>query len=43
MHPLPVSIPPSLRVGVTFEALLEAIGSNNLLVKLRIRVSEQPW
>jgi molecular chaperone DnaJ len=43
MHPLPVSIPPSLRLGVTFEALLEAMGSNNLLVKLRIRVSEQPW
>ena len=43
MRPLPVSIPPSLGPGVTFEALLEATGSNNLLVKLRIRVSEQPW
>ena len=39
MQPVEVPIPQSIRLGITREVTLEARGINNLLLKLRIRVS----
>jgi molecular chaperone DnaJ len=38
---LPVPIPSSLRLGIVPEVSLEALGINNLLLQLRIRVSNE--
>jgi molecular chaperone DnaJ len=41
LQPLPVPIPPELRLGVVPEVSLEALGISNLFVKLRMRVSKE--